>query len=144
VSVPSSAPAGPPSVADLLATGAPALSFDELPPGTSFSGRIIKAPVVRFATSPTGEIKRFPSGQEMPEIVLTIETDAHDHPDDDGIRRLFISGGKMIALRKACADAGVSDLDLGYWVTITYLGQDKPKVVGHNGMKNFEMTVRPS
>jgi hypothetical protein len=140
----------PQSVDDFLfAAGVPGVfkKGDEF--GKRVSGRVVNAEV-RQQTDIDGKLKFFESGEPRMELVIDLQTDERDPTieSDDGIRRIYASGGKAEAeqgtgmsmrdaIAKAMKDAGLTSLNESVKLTVAYSGVGKPPGVGLNGMRLY-------
>ena len=84
---------------------------------------------------------------------VEIETDLRDGDDDDGVRALYLKGGKNfeplegkghsgeVALVEAAKKAGMSAIDPGAKLTVIHSGVAKPTTRGYQGAKLFQMKL---
>ena len=120
----------------------------------------------------TGEIKlierrqqRSYDGKEMltwddgsPRMLtyVEIETDLREDDDDDGVRALYLKGGKNfeaaegkghsgeVALVEAAKKAGLSTIEPGCVLTVLHSGVAKPTTRGYQGAKLYQMKLEPA
>jgi hypothetical protein len=118
----------------LFSTGIPGVfkKGDEF--GKRVSGRVVNAEV-KQATDIDGKPKFFDSGEPRMELVIDLQTDERDPAieGDDGVRRIYASGGKYVAaegtgvamrdaIAKAMKDAGLTSLNETVKLTVAYSG----------------------
>jgi len=111
----------------LMSGGAKAAAFPTI--GTVVTGVVCGEPKVQQQTDPKdNSLKFFPSGDPMQVLVVPIQTDLRDSPDDDGKRTLWIAGKTVGLLRDAIRAAGGNGLEQGARITQTYVadGEKKP------------------
>lgn len=124
------------SDADLfLSGGAPGQKFPKQ--GFKWGGTVISWEMSQKTDLDSGELKFWPDGKPQMQLIMTLqgeptgvryEGNAYNEipvPDDDGVRRLFISGSLQSALGKALRDAGNAKLEVGAYVEVTR-GKDLP------------------
>jgi hypothetical protein len=111
-----------------LQGGANAASFPTI--GTKYVGRVVKAEW-RPQTDPTGQPKKFSSGQVMTVLVITIEMDNGEQTS------LWAKGGSnfvaaegtgtsmLVAIGAAVEAAGAKALDPGGLLAVAYTGNAK-------------------
>lgn len=136
-----------PSADDFLmgGGGAPTASF--LTVGTTVRGRITERPTVQQQRDmKTGENKFWPDGNPMMQLVITLQTDEHDHtlPDDDGRRRLFVKGQMKNAVADAVRAAGAPGLEVGGVLAVTFTHELPATQRGFNPPKQYAATYTPA
>lgn len=121
----------------LEGAGGTAVSWKGAPIGTVVKGTIV-AKAVTQQTELSGKPKFFDSGDPMQQLVITLQTDQRDGPDDDGQRRLFAKGGRwevsqgsgtsmLDAIRAAIkAKSPTGKLELGATLAVQLSGKGKP------------------
>jgi hypothetical protein len=120
----------------LMGSGVKSAKFETV--GTTIGGRIVTEPTVQQQTKyKTGEALFFDNGDPKLQLVVKVQTDLREDPDDDGVRGLYLKGGyKRPTTQKAVADAvrnaGAQGLSIGgeLYLTLTHIegtGQDAPK-----------------
>src|SRR5881275_1389402 len=98
----------------LMGGGAPSAKFDRL--GQEVAGAVVATEVRQQTAFKTGEVLTWRDGSPRMMVVATLQTQQHDGPDDDGLRRLFIKGKSLTdAVRDAVRKAGAGGLELGGW-----------------------------
>jgi hypothetical protein len=126
-----------PSAADLINGSSRAKrSASFLSIGDTFEGDLCSpAETVQARDMKTGELKTWPDGNPIWQIVLPVQTTMHrpDIENDDGVRYLYVDGSKKKgseskhdAIATAMKAAGATDFEIGAHVKITYVG-DGPK-----------------
>lgn len=117
-------------------SGGAASAFpDGCPMGTKVTGKIVTASVQQ-QTDDKGQPKFFDSGDPMRLIVIDIATSDRTSDEDDGIRRLYVKGGKgeayaptegsgksmMEAIKDARREAGNVELVVGGELSVKRTG----------------------
>lgn len=125
----------------LLQGGAPALKFPTF--GTTAMGTIINAEV-SAQTDLQRNVRTFKDGNVMQQVVLTLQTEERDpaNANDDGVRRLFVKGHMLVALRQALAAKKV-ELEDGGTVVVRYVSDKPSETVGFKPAKQFEVAYEP-
>jgi len=89
-------------------------------------------------------------GKPKMQLVITLQTDEHADPDDDGIRNLYVKGSKKpesksmtAALIAAIKAAGVSNIDVGGTLAMAYIGDGEPTKRGFNPPKQYQAAYKP-
>lgn len=113
--------------------------------GTTITGTIVGEPVVRDATDPaTGEVQTWKDGNPKKVLVVTLQTDLRDHPEDDGQRSVWISTvGQKKAVGDAVVAAGRRGLDPGGKLTLTFTGLGEKTNPAFNPPKVFAAQYVP-
>ena len=63
-----------------------------------------------------------PTDRKMMQAVITVQTDQRDDQDDDGLRRIYISGQNMRdVVRDAVLAAGVKQIEVGGTLAVQYV-----------------------
>ncbi len=122
----------------------PSANFSQA--GNSVTGIISDLKVNQQTDLKTGELKTWPSGDPMMQLVVTLDTDQRDPDldDDDGRRRVFVKGKRLTeATRNAVKAAGVKKLDLRGTLTVTYVRDGVPENKGINAPKEYAVTYMP-
>lgn len=121
----------------LFGSSVPSARFNQ--PGDFVAGYICTPPVTREMTAfGTGELLKWPSGEQKYQVVVTLQTDQRDPSlqDDDGRRCVYIKGKNLTnAVKVAVRTAGARGLSEGGWMSVSYTNDDmtstapiKPKV----------------
>lgn len=132
-------------MSNLFDTGSKGLKFPTI--GTTHTGTITSEPRERQQTEyGTGKPAVWPSGEPKMQILVDLQTEEKDDPDDDGERTLYVSSNSMKhAIGKAIRDAGAKDLEVGGTLTVTYTGNDPQSKNPQNPKKLYQATyVRPA
>jgi hypothetical protein len=124
-------------------SGAPYFAFREV--GTSIAGVICDDPVERDATDPgTGEVQTYKDGNPKKVLVVTLQTNLNEGPEDDGKRSVWISTvGQKRAVGDAIRESGRKGLDVGGKLTLTFTGFGEKTNPALNPMKVFSATYQP-
>lgn len=100
-----------------------------------------------------GEPLTWDDGSPRMLTYIEIETDERSDDDDDGIRALYLKGGKNfeaaegkghsgeVALVEAAKKAKLSRIEEGQTLTIGYTGEAKPTTRGYRGAKLFTIKL---
>jgi hypothetical protein len=110
--------------------------------GDMVKGVICEEPVMRDQTDiKTGEVKRFPDGNPMKQVVLTIITDPllHEDDDDDGLRRIYVKSKMTEAMRSALKKAGVRGPAEGGKIAVKFVSEIPPQKRGHSPTKVYQV-----
>jgi hypothetical protein len=96
----------------LASGGAPAVSFPNI--GDSITGAIVAADVRDQTKFGTDEVITDRLGRPRKEVVITLQTDLREDPEDDGLRRVFVKNQMLSAVIDAVQDAtGAANLEEG-------------------------------
>lgn len=108
----------------LFDSGSKGLKFPVI--GTSHTGTVTAEPFERQQTEyGTNNPAVWPSGEPKMQIIVNLQTQERDDPDDDGERTLYVASNALKhAIGKAIRDAGAKDLEVGGTLTVTYSGND--------------------
>lgn len=110
--------------------GGASASFKDKPVGYSYAGVICAEPKVTQQTDFKTKLpKTWPSTKEpMLQLLVTIQTDLRDSPDDDGKRTVYVKGKSLTdATKDAVRYAGRKALEVGGHFTVTFTGYGTPK-----------------
>lgn len=128
----------------LFGGGLPAVKFPEL--GTTVTGVITRVSEPRPVTDPaTGEVKRWPSGDEQMQILVDLDTDERNSEieDDDGSRTLYCKGMILKAVKEAVRAKRVPGLRNGGKLTIQFHAEEPAKTKGFNPTKLYRAKYDP-
>lgn len=136
-----------PSADDFLmgGGGAPSAKFPAF--GTVVGGRITEKPTVEQQRDiSTGEKKFWKDGNQMMQLVVTVQTDQRDPEidEDDGRRRLFVKSHMKSAIADAVRATGAKGLEVGGILTVTYTGDGAVTQRGFNAPKLYTATYTPA
>ncbi len=111
--------------------------------GTSVSGMLVEDPqLVQQRDFDTKEPVFWPSGDPKMQVVLTLDTGLSEGPNDDGLRKLYLSSRKQLeALGKAVAAEGVAEPKAGGQFKMTFTGWGEPGLKG-GAPKLYEATYK--
>jgi hypothetical protein len=136
--------------ADFFKGGGGAPSFKFTNPGDTVTGKITDLKVVQQTTyNPAGgpgEPKKWPSGDPMLQLNITLQTTLRDPniEDDDGRRRVYVDGRRIRqAVTDAYTKAGAEGLDVGGTYTQKFTGYDPDSKNPANPAKLYEVTYAP-
>lgn len=103
----------------------------------------------------TGEPLTWSDGSPRLQTVIELQTDERADEDDDGIRTLWLKGGKNfepqtgsgtsgeVALAAAAKEAGVKSIDEGGVLKFAFTGIAKPTTRGYQGAKLYQAHYTP-
>ena len=128
------------TVNQLLTGGSKAARFDNA--GDKIKGTIIAATTRQETAFGTGEPLTFPDGTPRLQLVIELQTDIADGPDDDGRRTVYCKWRTTRAIKEALAKAGTSELQEGATLTIKYKG-DGVAEKGFSAPKEFAAKYEP-
>ncbi|TDE20855.1 hypothetical protein E1295_47015, partial [Nonomuraea mesophila] len=115
--------------------------FDKAPHGTALTGTVTATPTVEQQRDlDTGKLKFWDSdGKPMMQLVVTLQTDLRDPEmhDDSGLRKLYVKGNMLAAIRTAVRAAGAKGLEPGGTLTVTYVSDGEQKKAGKNPPKIY-------
>jgi hypothetical protein len=131
----------------LLGGGGKSASFPTI--GTTVSGTIAAMPETRQQTDISGNPLTWENGDKRWQLVVPLQTDLREDPDDDGIRNLYVKGSKdpksqslHAAVASAVQAAGAKGLELGGTLTVTYVGDGVASTRGFNPPKKYQATYQ--
>jgi hypothetical protein len=128
----------------IMGGGTKAAAF--LTVGTVVRGEILRQRVTQMRKFKTNELRFWPDGQPMEQVIYTLQTDERDptNEDDDGQRDLFIdTKNKKEAMRAAAVAAGVTRIEVGGYVAMQYTGNDPNGQNPDNLPKLYYAEYRP-
>lgn len=131
----------------LFSTGVRSAFNKDTPIGGRVTGRV-KAAKMAQATDIDKKPKFFESGDPVMELVIDLQTDERDGPEDDGVRRIYAGGGNWTveegtgtSMRDAIAAAmkaiDARSLDETIKLTVAYSGLGKQDKVGYSQPKLY-------
>lgn len=126
----------------LMSGGVPAFSFETV--GDEVEGTIVNSKLTPQTDFETGEPQTWPDGNPKMQIILDLETALRDpeKPYDDGIRRIYVKGNMLRAIRDAVRQNGGQLLN-GGWAKITHSGLGTPPKKGLHAPKLFTAEYKP-
>lgn len=126
----------------LMGAGAPSLSFKEL--GTSHEG-VVRSYEKKQQSDPTGALKTYDNGDPMYQLVVTLATEERDpeNPDDDGLRRLYVKGNMLVALRDAIKRSQHKGDIVGGTVGVKYVKDGQATRAGFTAPKEYAAKFTP-
>jgi hypothetical protein len=131
-------------VNDFLESGGiPSASFENI--GASWTGKIVRMEKLQARDFETGEAQTWDDGSPKYIIHIDLQTQVRN-PDiagDDGVRRLFVRGNMMSAVRSAMRATGAR-LETGGQLTVTYVRDGDQKRKGYNPAKLYEAKYEPA
>lgn len=121
--------------------------------GDKISGTIIKIERKQQTDFQTRAPITWDDGSPRMQTVVTLQTELKDDADDDGVRALWLKGGKSfeaaegqghsgeIALVEAAKKAGVKSIEEGSHLTAILSGKAKPTTRGFQPAKLYAMKL---
>lgn len=109
----------------LMGAAVPSFKFEQ--PGATVSGRVVNRETRLQTVFGTNEVKKWPSGDPMYQLVVHIQTTTRDPmiENDNGIRAIYIKGKQFTdATRDAVRAAGAQGIEVGGMIAVTYTGDD--------------------
>lgn len=140
-------------VMDLLEGGAPGQLFPTV--GYKWGGTLLSAESGQKTNMETGEPKTWADGKPQMQVILTLQGEPTgfkyegqqyekvELQDDDGIRRLFLSGNKLKALKDALRTAK-SKLEIGGYFEMTREKDGEAPKKGYARRQNFSGVWTPA
>jgi hypothetical protein len=125
----------------LFSGGAPVAKFPSI-------GAIVKGTVTNSEVTQQTDIdqkpKFFDDGNPMRQLVITLQTAERDPSadNDDGLRRLFVKGQMLQAVREALKAAG-SKLENGGTLAVQYANDKPSERRGYNDQKIYRAQYQP-
>lgn len=132
--------------------GGKAFPFDNL--GDTVKGTIVSMAKRQQNDMTTGKPKYWDNGDPVMMVVITLETDMREDDEDDGMRNVYLRGGKFdIAEGKGTSSAtAVRDavkrskapngIEVGGTLSLQWSG-NAPKKGGHNPAKLYSAAYKP-
>lgn len=132
-----------PSFSQLLKNGGGKAAFTkDSMPGATVTGTVLSVKTRQKKEYKTGNLMFSQNGNPKFEALITVQTNLHDAPDDDGRRTVYVNmwGLQQDAMRKACEAAKCEGPVEGDTFTATYtgLGQAQP---GMSAPKLYEYRI---
>ena len=119
--------------------------------GDKIVGSIISVKRVQQTDFTTGEPLEWSNGDPRMQTVVELQTDLTDSGDDDGVRSIWLKGGKNyeaaegsgksgeVALAEAAKAAGVTSIDEHAKLSVAFTGRSKPTTRGYQPAKLYTM-----
>lgn len=111
--------------------------------GDQVKGKVVSAKRVQQTDFTTGEPLEWSNGDPKMQTVIELQTDLEETGDDDGIRSLWLKGGKNyeaaegegtsgeVALADAAKAAGATSIEVGGELAFKFTGRSKPTTRGY-------------
>jgi hypothetical protein len=134
-----------------IAGGGKAWSPDEV--GDKISGTITLVERRQQRSFDGGAPLTWDDGSPRMLTYVELETSLKDDADDDGVRALYLKGGRNfeaavgsgasgeVALVEAAKKAGLSSIEAGCKLTVVHSGVAKPTTRGYQGAKLYTMKL---
>lgn len=133
------------SLDDLMQGGTPSAKFPTI--GTVVQGVIVAEPVVRQAREfGTGKPQTWDDGRPQENVVITLQTDQREGPNDDGRRSVYVKAwGDQIAGLRAAVQASGGKLAQGGTLAVRYAGDGERPASGFAPkLYEYRYTAPPS
>lgn len=88
-------------------------------------------------------LKVWDDGNPMMQVVVTLQTNAQDDVDDDGLRKVYVRGQMTRALSIAVAKAEARGIAVGGQLFVRYVSDDEPRSKGMSGAKQYFVKYEP-
>jgi hypothetical protein len=123
--------------------GIPSAAFDNI--GDSWEGTIVRLEKQQGRDLETKELQTWDDGSPKYIILIDIQTNVRnpDIPGDDGVRRLWVRGNMLTAIRSAMR-VTQSKLRTGGHLKVSYVRQGELKTRGHTPPKLSAAETTPS
>ena len=117
--------------------------------GDKVKGKIIDVKRVQQTSFDDGTPLEWSDGSPRMQTVVEMQTDLSTSGDDDGVRTLWLKGGKNyeaaegdgksgeVALAQAAKDAGASTIETHGELTFAFTGRSKPTTRGYQPAKLY-------
>jgi hypothetical protein len=128
-------------VSGLLSPSIRTAKFDTV--GRVYKGTVLAARARQVTDMQTGQPQFWPNGDPRKEVLIDLQTDERDSEDDDGVRRVYVKGGMVAAVREALAAAKVKSLEVGGKLSIKYTGDGEATQRGFNPPKLYAAKYEP-
>lgn len=129
---------------DLLLSGSmPYVSFKTI--GDTAKGRVVASRTSQQRDYAHGKPQTGAHGDPMMQVASDLQTDQQDPqiPNDDGVRRVYVRGQMMAAVREALRAANAK-LEVGGELAIQYVSDKPSETKGFHPAKQFQAQYRPS
>lgn len=125
----------------LMGSGGRSAKFENV--GDTVVGYIQHTEVRQQTDIKTGAVKTWDNGDPMMQLVVTLETEARDDDDDDGVRSIYVKGQMQKAVADAVRKAGARGLAIGGKLGVKWVSTAEPKQRGFNGAKQYTAKYEP-
>lgn len=120
----------------LMGGGSKAARFDGI--GVTVTGVIEDVTAKQQTDFTTGDLKFWPNGDPMYQVLVRLQTSEREDGDDDGVRTLYVKGKSLTnAVRDAVRKAGGRGLEVGGTLTVAYIGDGPQERKGINPPKLY-------
>lgn len=119
----------------LMGGGVPSAKFKNH--GDEVWGVIVDASVRQQTDFETNEPLYWQDGTPRMQLVITLKTEQHEGPDDDGQRRVYAKGKMLNTIREAVKKAGAEGIAEGGKLLVRYVSDGEPKRRGMSGEKLY-------
>lgn len=113
--------------------------------GDSVTGTITQAPYERQQTKfGTQDFDFWPNGEPKMQVLVPLQTDIRENPNDDGARTLYVASKNLKkAIGEAIRAANVGDVSMGGVLTVQYVGNDPASKNPANPAKLYQAQYTP-
>lgn len=109
----------------LMGAAVPSAKFDQV--GAEVSGRVVHRETRLQTVFGTNEVKHWPSGDPMYQLVVHIQTTQRNPmiENDNGVRAIYVKGKNFTdAVRDAVKAVGAPGVEVGGSIRVQYVGDD--------------------
>lgn len=122
--------------------------------GDKISGTIISVKRIQQTDFTTGAPLEWSDGSPRLQTVIEIQTDLEETSDDDGVRSVFLKGGRNfeaaegsgqsgeVALADAAKAVGATSIDEHGQLAVVFSGRSKPTTRGYQPAKLYTMQYK--
>lgn len=118
--------------------GAPSAKFTTV--GTVAKGTVTNVEIQQRRSIEDGQPMTWPDNNPQMQLVVTLQTDESDSPEDSGERRLFAKkpGAMLQAISEAVKGADATAVEVGGTLAVQYTGDGEKKNPAYNAPKLFK------
>lgn len=110
------------------------------------SGIVASEPQARQKRDMQGNLETWDNGDPRMEVLIDIEIEEKKREQDgvdDGLRRFYVSGRMLQAVRAAVRAAGADGVRPGGQLAVRWVGEEAPKTRGFSPTKLYEAAYKP-
>lgn len=112
--------------------------------GTIVKGKVLSEPEAREQTEPaTGEVKRFKDGAAKMQVLIRLQTDLREDPEDDGVRTVYAKGQMLKAIGRAMQEVKARKIEPDGFLEVGLVGEEPPTIRGFNPTKLYAARYTP-
>jgi hypothetical protein len=137
----------------LMGNGAKAFPFENM--GDTVTGQIVEMKKQQQTDLDTGEPQFWKNGDPKMMLRITLQTDASDSSEDEGLRAIYLRGGNptavkgkgtssLVAVKEAVKKSGATDgIQVGGTLTLQYAGEGEKPNRAFNAPKLYVASYKP-